>query len=188
VKVRRLTVVMVGAVIVLAGAWQVRKRPLTPPVHCGDFVNQVEAQIHLRDYLNPPHGVMIDYAPGRDPGPKARREAEQAWLDRYVSDQPKVVKALDPDGDGRACNKGPGQLAPGPVPECADYDNQQDAQSGLQPFLDPPESVERMTTEQAREYLASYAADQPRVIKEMDPDGDGRACNKAPLWLPPKRG
>jgi hypothetical protein len=45
-----------------------------------------------------------------------------------------------------------------------------------------------MTTEQAREYLASYAADQPRVIKEMDPDGDGRACNKAPLWLPPKRG
>ena len=181
---RPITVVAVGAVIVLAGAWQVRERPLTPPLRdCGEFVNQVEAQGYLRRYLNPPDTVDIDFP--QDPDPKARREAEQAILARYVTDKPKVVKALDPDGDGRACNKGPGQLPPGPVPECAEYDTQQDAQHALQPFLDPPKSVERMTPDQAREYLASYAADRPRVIKAMDPDGDGRACNTAPFWLPP---
>jgi hypothetical protein len=99
-----------------------------------------------------------------------------------------VVKALDPDGDGIACNRGPTKLPQGPVPVCDDYHemDQEQAQADLQPFLDPPDSVEHMTEEQAREYLASYAADRPRVIKAMDPDGDGKACNKGPDRLPPR--
>ena len=83
-----------------------RARPdaRTPLVACGDFVNRGEAQFRLRRYLNPPRSVIFDYRGGHDPSPEEREEAERAYLQRFVTDRPKVVKALDPDGDGIACN------------------------------------------------------------------------------------
>jgi hypothetical protein len=187
--VRWRTLVVVVALVVLAGACHARevRAPAvrapdarTPLFACDDFLNRGEAQSRLRLYLNPPQSVIIDYASGQNPSPEERQEAERAYLERFVTDRPKVVKALDPDGDGIACNRGPAKLPPGPVAECSDYhgQGQDQAQSALQRFLDPPDSVEHMTKDQAREYLATYAADRPRVIKSLDPDGDGKAATR----------
>jgi hypothetical protein len=179
-------VVVVLALVALAGAWRISD-VFIPLVDCGEFANQVEAQSHLRRHVDPPDSVDILYAAGRDPGPEAREKAEREYLARYRRDAPGVMKALDPDHDGLACNRGPSQLPQGPVPECADYIDQREAQPDLQSFLDPPQSVEHMTKDQAREYLARHRRDTPRVIKSMDPDGDGKACNKEPAWLPPRK-
>jgi hypothetical protein len=184
--VRWRPLVVVLALVVLAGGWRVWDAR-TPQVACGDFANQVEAQSHLRRYLAPPDSVIIDYAPGQDPGPEARREQAQEHLDRYRRDAPAVIKALDPDGDDLACNRGPTQLPLGPVSECADYNDQTEAQERLQEALDPQGATEHMTEERAREYLARHRRDTPRVIKSLDPDGDGKACNREPVWLPPRK-
>jgi hypothetical protein len=195
--VRWRPLVLVLALVVLAGGWRVWDAFTTPQVafitptpqvdvDCGDFANQVEAQFRLRRALDPPDGVHMDYF-GQDPGPEARREQEKEYVARVRREAPAVIKALDPDGDDLACNRGPTQLPLGPVSECADYNDQTEAQERLREALDPQDAVQQLPEGRVREYLARHRRDQPRVIKSLDPDGDGKACNKEPDWLPPRK-
>jgi hypothetical protein len=65
------------------------------------------------------------------------------------------------------------------VEKCADFPDRAEAQGALREALDPPPPSGLEALDLPRRRI------EPRVIKSLDPDGDGKACNKKPAWLPP---